>query len=192
LDVVDIPGIDNETGISRYGDDLDIYVPVLRSFVSDAESLAKEFGCVAKETLLKYATKVHGLKGASACIGAEGLREKAAALETLAKSGDLGGVLAGNEDLLRSAQELVADITEWLCAYDRKNRKPQLRKPDRGLLFRLKESCVAFDIEGIDAALEELDRSDYETGGELVVWLKKKIADSDFEEAAMRLSRMLD
>ena len=194
MKIIDIPGIDNKTGIARYGDDLEIYLSVLRSFVADAESVSEGLGRVThvtEETLPDYSIKAHGLKGISACVGAEGLREKAAALESLAKAGDFEGVLAGHGELLQSVRELVAAVTGWLREYDGENEKTRLPEPGEAVLVRLKKSCEAFDIGEIDAAMDELERFDYETGGELIAWLKEKIANSDFPEAAAHLARLL-
>ena len=187
---IDIPGINNKTGISRYEDDPDIYLPILRSFLSDAESIAEKLSSVTKETLSDYVIRVHGLKGICASVGAEELREKAATLELLAKSGDMEGVLAENDELLQKTHRLIADVSEWLRLYESENKKTLQPEPKREVLIRLQKSCEAFDIEGIDSAMDELEQSDYETGGELIIWLKEKLTNSDFMEIAERLDRI--
>jgi HPt (histidine-containing phosphotransfer) domain-containing protein len=116
IDVSDIviPGVDAEVGSSLYGDEMDIYLSVLQSFVGNIPVAVEKLRSVSKETLPQYATLVHGLKGSCASIGAEGLREKALNLEMKAKAGDLGEIMAKNEALLKETEQLVRDIQAWL------------------------------------------------------------------------------
>jgi HPt (histidine-containing phosphotransfer) domain-containing protein len=116
IDVSDIviPGVDAEVGSSLYGGEMDIYLSVLRSFVGSIPAAVEKLRTVSAETLPQYATVVHGLKGSCASIAAEEVREKAYDLEKKAKAGDLGGVLAQNEALLKETEQLIKDIQVWL------------------------------------------------------------------------------
>ena len=116
IDVSDIviPGVDAEAGSFLYGGEMDIYLSVLRSFAGSIPAAIEKLRTVSAETLPQYATVVHGLKGSCASIGAEGVREKAYSQEMKSKAGDLNGVLADNEALLKQAEQLVKDIQSWL------------------------------------------------------------------------------
>jgi HPt (histidine-containing phosphotransfer) domain-containing protein len=116
IDVSDIkiPGVEAELGSSLYGGEMDIYLSVLRSFAASIPAAIDKIRTVSAETLPQYATVVHGLKGSCASIAAEDVKEKAFDLEKKAKAGDLNGVLALNEALLKDAEQLVKDIQVWL------------------------------------------------------------------------------
>jgi CheY-like chemotaxis protein len=111
-----IPGVDTKKGLRLYDDEPDYYIPVLRAYVPNALSLIEKLASVSRETLAAYAINVHGLKGISAGIGAESLRENALRLELSAKSGNLEEVLAGNDALLDEARAVASAVQVWLAA----------------------------------------------------------------------------
>ena len=112
--VIQIPGVDAEKGLDLYDDDVDLYLTVMRSYVSNTPLTLDKLRTVNEETLAEYASLIHGVKGTSTTIGAEETRKAALKLELLAKAGDLQGVLAGNETFLRQADKLIDDIRNWL------------------------------------------------------------------------------
>jgi CheY-like chemotaxis protein len=112
--VINITGVDTKLGLSLYGDDLDIYLPALYSYISNTPDILNKLKIVSKETLPEYIINVHGLKGSSASIGAELVKETAANLEMLARAGDLQGILARNERLIKGTENIVANIKAWL------------------------------------------------------------------------------
>jgi HPt (histidine-containing phosphotransfer) domain-containing protein len=111
---IKISGVDAESGSSLYGGEMDIYVSALKSFATNIPAAIDRLRSVSQETLAEYATNVHGLKGSCSSIGAEPVREKAYDLEMKSKAGDLSGVLAKNEELVKDAEQLVKDIKAWL------------------------------------------------------------------------------
>ena len=115
---VDIPGINAKEGLALYDDDSNIYRYVLRAYVPNAVSVIEKLSNVSKETLADYAVNVHGLKGISAGIGAEKLRNAAQEMEGLARSGDLAGILAGNDAFLSGAKELAANVKAYLDGWE--------------------------------------------------------------------------
>jgi PAS domain S-box-containing protein len=184
---INIPGVDTKKGIFFYGGDMDIYLPLLRSYISNTPEVLKKLKTVSKETLSSYVITVHGLKGTSASIGAEQIREAALNLEDMARAGNLDEVLAGNGSLIHETEIIVANIKAWLEQYDAKNAKPRMKAPDREVLVQLRQSCEKYDMNGIDIAMAELERADYEEDADLVEWLKRKIEVSEIAEAAERL-----
>ncbi|MDR0486628.1 MAG: transporter substrate-binding domain-containing protein, partial [Treponema sp.] len=186
-----IPGVDTEKGLSYYGGETDIYLPLLRSYVSNTPKTLENLRAVTKETLSDYVITVHGLKGTSAGIGAEAVREAAMKLETMSRAGDWDGVLAQNDKLITDAQTVVADVKAWLEQYDAAlpgSAKPRLKAaPDREVLERLRQGCENYDMNSVDQAMSELESADYEEGADLVAWLREKIDISEFAEAAERL-----
>ena len=113
-ETINIPGVDAEAVLSLYDGDMEIYMEILRSFVLNSVDVLKKMSTVTQETLPSYAINVHGLKGICANIGAETLRAKALELETLAKAGDLTGVLTRNDKVISDTKNLVSAIKAWL------------------------------------------------------------------------------
>jgi hypothetical protein len=93
------------------------------------------------------------------------------------------------EPLIKDVGTLIADIKAWFEKYD--ESKPRQEAPDRGILARLKKSCEAYDISGADEAMEELESARYDTGEELVAWLREKIDIMELDEIAVRLDAEL-
>ena len=122
-EIINISGVDTEKGLSLYGNELDIYLPVLHSFISNVPDVLDKLRTVSEETLPAYAINVHGLKGICAGIGAETTREAALNLEKMAKAGDLQGILAKNDILIKEAENIIANIKAWLEKYD--GEKPE-------------------------------------------------------------------
>ena len=114
---IKIPGVDAELGSDLYGGEMDIYIGALRSFATYMPAAINRLIHVSEETLHEYAITVHGLKGSCAGIGAEDIKERAYDLEMKAKAGDLSGVLALNEELIKDAKKLVTDIQAWLDCF---------------------------------------------------------------------------
>jgi chemotaxis protein histidine kinase CheA len=115
---IEIFGIDAEKGLDLYDDDIDLYLIVLRSYALNTPAVLDKLCKVSAETLPDYAAAVHGIKGTSASVGAEKIRETGAKLEALAKVGDLSGILAHNETFLKEARALIDNIKSWLEQYD--------------------------------------------------------------------------
>jgi len=185
---IKIPGIDTETGLALYNGEADIYLAVLRSFVPNAYKTIERLRTVSEDTLTDYIVNVHGLKGISSGIGAEKLRAAALELELEAKAGNLAGILAKNDALLKAAGNLAADIQIWLEELDTRNPKPMLERPNPVLLARLRKSFQAYDMKGIDEVMDEMESADYKENASLVAWLREKINAMDFSSAATRLS----
>ena len=185
---INIPGVDTERGLALYGEDMDIYLSVLRSFVSNALSNIDKLRNVSEESLPEYAINVHGMKSISANIGAENLREAAFNLEMLAKSGDLTRVLAGNGAFLEIAENVVSAVQVWLKEYNISRPKPQFARPDRTLLYLLHKYCATYDMKNIDEVMDQLESADYDTDASLVIWLRERINESDFSSVVERLS----
>jgi len=187
IEDIEIPGVDTDRGLSLYGGDKKIYLSLLRSYVTNTPATLNKIRKVTKETLPDYVIAVHGIKGTSAGIGAENLREQALTLENLSRAENLEGVLSLNENLINDTENIVNNVKIWLEHYDALNAKPRLKAPDREVLARLRQSCEKYDMAGIDKAMSELESADYEESEDLVKWLKEKIVVSEIAETAERL-----
>jgi len=184
---LNISGVDTELGLSYYGNELSIYLPLLRSYVLNTPVSLDKIRTVTPETLKDYFVIIHGLKGTSASIGAETAREAAYDLEAMARAGDLDGILANNETFIINTEKIVAGIKDCLDDYDDKNKKPLLKAPNPEVLERLRQGCKNFNMRDIDKAISELESADYEQDACLVAWLSEKISISEFSEVVERI-----
>jgi len=185
---IEIPGVDTKKGLALYAGDTSVYLALLRSYVANTPGLLDKLRIVSKETLPKYNVSVHGLKGSSANIGAETIRETAFELEKISKEGNLQGVWALNGKLIADTKIIISNIKAWLEHYDAtKEKKPVKKAPDKEFLKRLRLSCEKYDIKGADKILTILESADYEKDGDLIKWLRDRVENSDFTEAAKKL-----
>jgi len=185
---IEIPGVDTKKGLALYAGDTGVYLTLLRSYVTNTPGLLDKLKIVSENTLSKYNISVHGLKGSSANIGAESIREAAFELEKLSKDGNLKGVWALNGKLIADTKIIVSNIKTWLDQYDAtKEKKPVQKAPDKELMKQLRQNCENYDIKGSDKILTILESADYEKDGDLIKWLRDKIENSDFSEAAQKL-----
>jgi CheY-like chemotaxis protein/nitrogen-specific signal transduction histidine kinase/HPt (histidine-containing phosphotransfer) domain-containing protein len=111
-----VPGLNIEKGLLNCGGALEIYQPILCSYIVDVSMILEKMQDVTAETLPSYAIAVHGIKGSSEAVGAEATKAAAANLENLAKLGDLSGVLAKNDAFIKEVECLLASIKAWLEA----------------------------------------------------------------------------
>jgi CheY-like chemotaxis protein len=190
--VIKIPGVDTEKGLSLYAGDTKVYVPMLRSYVTNTPGVLEKLRNVTEDNLPAYVITVHGLKGTSAGIGAEKIREAAMELEAISRTGDLQGVLKLNDDLIANTEIVVANVKEWLDKNDIHELKPRRRAPDRELLAALRQCFDSYDMNGIDKIMMELESFDYDEGAELMTWLREKIETAEFDEAAGRITQYED
>jgi CheY-like chemotaxis protein len=117
---IELAGIDESKIMDLYDGDMEIFLPVLRSYLSAIPVSLEKIRSVSAETLANYKVIVHGIKNTSESIGALEARRMAAELEALAKAGDLSGVLAKNGALLRHVEDLLDNIRIWLQRLDGK------------------------------------------------------------------------
>ena len=207
---INIPGLDIQAGLAVCDGDMKIYMSMLRSYIGDMPAVCTMLRNVCAEAkiaitsateagtgagagsgaLPAYTIAVHGLKGSSANIGAESVRQKAARLEVLGAAGDFEGVAAGNEALVREAENLAESIREWFDAHagaQAGRPKPLLPAPDWDLLGRLSEFCGMYDYDSADKAMEALEAAEYETGSGLVKWLRDRLDLFEFDDIVERL-----
>ena len=183
-----IPGLDIENGLKRFSGDRDAYLDVLRSFAKNTVPLIEATNNVVKENLKEYEIIVHGIKGSSRGIFAERLGNLAESLEKAASIGDYDYIIVNNKNLKDTTIKLVEDINEMVDEIDADNLKPVKGKPDGEVLNRLRQACQNYEMINVDAALDELEAFDYESDGELVVWLRENAEQMNFDEIIERLS----
>ncbi len=131
-----------------------------------------------------YAIYVHGIKGSSYAIFALQVGDAAEALEAAAKDGDMKTVEAGHFPFVVMTEALVGEIALALDRIDMETGKPTAGEPDQALLQELREACGAYQMDKVDAVMEQLEASKYKRGGELIAFLRGKVDAMEFEDIA--------
>ena len=180
--------INVEKGLKRFNSDKDVYLGVLRSFAANTRPLLEKILEVNEENLPGYTITVHGIKGSSRGIFAEEVGAKAEALEKAGKSGDFEFVRGNNPEFIELVQTLIDDIETALKNINLKNPKPKKDKPDEEVLKNLFAACKKYDMDGVDVAMAEIERYDYNVDGEIVGWLRVNVDETNFAKIVEELS----
>ena len=164
---------------------------VLHSFASNTPPLLesmKKLSAGGYNNLAHYAITVHGIKGSSRGICASDVGDMAEALENAAKAGDLSYVKDNNEALIKRAELLIGDLEELLRENTSQIQKPQKDKPDREELLKLLAACNNYHMDNVDAAMTEIEKYEYETEADLVIWLRENVNQMNFKQITEKLN----
>ena len=187
LDDVQIKGIDIAQGKERYSGEA-AYLDILRSWYRHTPVLLEKMKNLSPETLKEYSITVHGLKGSSYGIFANEIGKKAEELETFAKAGDLASVQAANDNFIKLTESLLSAIGELLKKTDAgKAAKKKVPAPDPVLLANLLDAAKRYKTTIMENILEEIESHDYESGGELVAWLREQMDNLEYDSICSRL-----
>jgi HPt (histidine-containing phosphotransfer) domain-containing protein len=181
-------------GTERYGSEA-AYREVLRAYYIHTPPLLEKLRSFSVNGgtgtgLSEYTILVHSLKGSSYGIGANAVGTAAAELESAAKAGDLERVRTVNGPLIEQTERLLGELGELLQqAAAGSGDKPRAAAPERGLLERLREAARRYKSSVVEAIVAELESREYETGGELVVWLREMADNLEYDAIRERLEK---
>ncbi|MDR1132903.1 MAG: response regulator [Synergistaceae bacterium] len=182
-------GADIRAGIERFGD-AGSYMKALQSYARYTPDLIEKLERVSRESLRDYAVTVHGIKGASYGIFANGVGDMAGALEAAAAEGRYEDVIEGNGPLIEEIERLITDLSP-LTRQEPDAEKSLLASPDTALLQLALDACRRFDTAALEDVLAELESSDYENGGDIVGWLREQTDNLEYDAMAERLAELL-
>jgi len=186
----DIAGLNIAEGLHRYNDDEATYLRVLRSYTVNIGSMLRSIEAISEEKLADYEITVHGIKGASLDIFAEQIGKSAKELEMAAKAGDFSYIKAHNSEFLESVRKLISELGNVLSDIDAENPKPKKEKPDSNVLAKLLTACKVYDMDGADAAMEEIEKYQYTDDYGLANWLRENIDMMNFAQIVQKLSNL--
>jgi len=182
-----IEGVDTQSGLERFGGDEGLYLRILRSFGESTGPLLDRIRGVREESLDDYIILVHGIKSSSRGISADGLGAKAESLEYAGKAGDLAFIEDNNDAFIAEAEGLIEGILQKCGEISGSAGQREKDRPDWPLLRVLGSACAAYDIDGIDRAMRELESYSYDEGSDLIVWLRREIGMMNFAEIAKKI-----
>jgi len=181
LDMI-IESVDMAAGLKRFGNNEEAYIKVLQSYAVHIRTILGELEKhIASMNLSDYAIAVHGIKGASYGIGALLAGSDAERLEQLAKAGNTEQVMAESGAFVENMKKLLDSIDNALNKYNSKKRKPSMVAPDPSLLRELREACGKYDANMVDKVMSQLESFEYESGAELIAWLRNQVEEMNYE-----------
>ncbi|MDR3354078.1 MAG: response regulator [Synergistaceae bacterium] len=186
-----VDGVNFEEGIRRFGGS-ETYLKIVKSYINHTPALLDEIRSVNMESLEKYAITVHGIKGASMGLCAEAVGKAAAEMELAAKKKDLGFITARNEAFLNDVESLISGL-KTLCESggEREYRMETAPEPDRVLLADLHRACIRYDSTAMEDIVSNLEKFSYESGGDLVKWLREQLDNLEYDSLLERLEEIV-
>jgi len=192
-----IEGIDTGKGISMTGGTAEGYIETLALFYKDGlEKIREITSCLESGNLPLYTIHVHGLKSASASIGAGSLSDAAKALEAAGEQKDSGFIEAHNENFLLDLASLLEKISSAIRTYRRNIKEPPRlpdRKPLRQELIKLETALEIFDAGTINEATENLKNfAVTEEMNEQIKKISDCILIAEYGEAAAVIDKLME
>jgi len=190
-----IDGIDMKKGQEMFPDNK--YLDVLRAWCMHTPSLLEKLrnlteGQLLDEDIGEYTIAVHGLKGSSYGICAGSVGKKAEDLEAASRRKDIEFVKANNKILLEEASALHQNLEKLLAsAAQRSAAKPGAKSPDTELLKQLLDACKQFKSSLMEEIFDKIDTYQYESGGDLVKWMREQMDNLEYDAMEQRLTEEL-
>jgi PAS domain S-box-containing protein len=187
LETAKLEGVDFEAGMKRYGTE-EIYMRILQSYVTHSPELLDKLRSLTRETLPDYAITVHGLKGASYGICANETGKDAEELEQEAKAGDYEKVEAKNAAFIERTETFLEGLRKLLeSAEETGEEKRKVPEPDKALLEKLLDASKRFKTAIMEEVMLELESCEYESGGELIPWLREQLDNLEYDAIKEKL-----
>jgi PAS domain S-box-containing protein len=186
-----LEGMDFATGLERYGTE-DTYLRVLQSYLTHTPELLERLRSLSPETLPRYAITVHGLKGASYGICAGEIGKEAEELEFAAKAGDYEKVNSRNAGFIAKVETAMTGIQKLLdAAAENSSPKKKAAAPDKALLEKMLDASKRFKPTVMEDVMAELESFEYESGGDLVSWLREQIDNLEYDAVSEKLESLV-
>ncbi|MDR1899026.1 MAG: response regulator [Treponema sp.] len=190
LETAALEGMDFRAGLKRYGTGA-VYTRILRSYVTHAPELLEKLRSLSRETLSQYAVTVHGLKGASYGICAGEIGKAAEELEFAAKAGDYEKVDAKNAAFITMVETTLEGLEKLLrSTAEAGSQKRKAAAPDQGLLEKMLEASRRFKPVIMEEVMTELEDCEYETGGDLIPWLREQLENLEYDAIREKLESL--
>jgi PAS domain S-box-containing protein len=206
----EMEGVDLAEGLERLGGDAGLFLEVLDAFVRFTPKVLAQVGSGPPPGGLKdYAVAVHGVKGSCYNIGAREVGELAERQERAAKAGDMEGARAGHRVFVDKAARLVDDLGVFVERLREARGAAEETEEDYSgnegdedgagfedsppleTLVRIFKASSNYDLAGLAELVASLEGRRYESGGELVGWLREQTDNLEYDSITERLAREL-
>jgi hypothetical protein len=117
--------------------------------------------------------------------------KKAEELEAAARREDMGFIATNNGKLIEEAAALLKSLEGLLADMaGQEGTKPLSKSPDAALLAELSEACKQYKTNHMEAILGQLESFQYESGGDLVAWLREQVDNLEYDAITERLEQL--
>lgn len=153
----EIEGIDVDSALKNCGS-AEVFESTIKKYYNVIEEKASELeGFYDAEDWKNYCTKVHALKSTSRLVGLMEVSEKAAHLEELSDKKDADEIRKNHGPLMELYRSFIQRLASLLKEDDNSADKPVISEEDLNeKLAKIGEFADSFDIDGLDAIVEEL------------------------------------
>ncbi|GHU06970.1 hypothetical protein FACS1894151_00580 [Spirochaetia bacterium] len=182
-----VEGIHVENALERFGTG-DIWLSSVKTWVASTPALLEDLREIKADTLEQYRITVHGIKGSSYAIAADDVGRLAEELEKAAGAGDLDFIYSHGTPFITAVEDLIGSLKVLVERVEAHFVKPKKPAPEKEYLDRILKAAGSWDIDEMDKAIEELEKYQYESQGDIVLWLKEQIGMSQFDKIHERLS----
>ncbi|MCL2182269.1 MAG: ATP-binding protein [Chitinispirillia bacterium] len=197
IEKISIDGVDTQKGLAMSGGNGAYYVRTLTMFYEDGFGKIEEMKkCLDMGDLQLYATHVHGLKSASASIGASDLSTSAWELEIAGKENNKTFIGEHNAKFVMDLEALLRNIGRILDEIEASKGISQDKLSAEQIepeLVRLRDALDHFDSEVIDqatTALQEFEHS-IEYGNEVKAILQDVLI-GEYDNALSSIEKLLE
>jgi signal transduction histidine kinase/CheY-like chemotaxis protein len=191
-----IDGVDLARGTERYRNAA-VYLDVLRSYYIHTPPLLEKLRAISGESgpapdkntsLTGYIVAVHGIKGSSYGVCADAVGRDAEALERAARAGDIERVQADNGPFIEKVELLLEELEKLLRKTEAgREAKQKASAPEKETLQKLLDAAKGYKAPVMEEALAALESREYETGGDLVAWLREQVDNLEYDAIRERL-----
>jgi signal transduction histidine kinase/FixJ family two-component response regulator/HPt (histidine-containing phosphotransfer) domain-containing protein len=190
-----VEGIDFAATLAFYDNSGAACMAILKSFVAHTPSLLEKLAKDLETSPGDYLIAIHGLKGACNAIGAVETGTLAGELESGMKNGNTEMARARHGEVEEKARSLTEGLQRMLDAWEAtrpSQEKEGREEPDRELLKRLSEATGTFNSNETEEVLGKLEQYRYETGEDLIRWLREQAENFDYDAMHQRLENLPD
>ena len=184
--IMEIEGVDVTSGLALNGNSMENYLRTLKVFTFDVEEKMSELRtCLNENNIRLYTTLVHGLKSASANIGAKKISDFARTLEQAGKSEAILFITEHNDELMMQLEKLLSNI-EKATSLDSKPRDAGANDINllKKSLANLKTALENMDAGQINNIINELESRQWEKKNEdIISELSQFVLLFDYNEA---------
>lgn len=148
-----IEGLDWEAGCKSVNNDEELFLDVLRSYSEEGQEILDRYADFHGEDLERTVIDMHGMKSASAGIGAMEISEKFKGMELEGKIGNAEYLLENMSDCMACLKQLIEAIDAYLA----ENEKAEVN-----LDGQPEEQFPAGKLEEMIGALEDIEFEAFE------------------------------
>jgi HPt (histidine-containing phosphotransfer) domain-containing protein len=191
-----LEGIDFSSGLKRFDDNEETYLKIISSYLAQVQTITEKIRSSTAEAgpsieaLGEYRIMVHSLKSTSYTIGARHIGSMAEEMENAAAAGDMKYINAHSGALIESLEKLIPILKNFLDEIQNADQRPLREAPNPALLARLLKASVDYDMEQMDAVMNELEQYRYKTQADLVDLLRQEFGKSEFESIQKHLESL--